>query len=106
MDQCKYANASYWDGRGRDFPFSASVLTSARFFVALRGDCVPGSVARFFVALRGALWSPALYGPWHDPYGCNQSYNVTRRISLVSIVTAAGGCGRGAAGWPAWVRRK
>ena len=43
--------ASYWVGRGGDFHFSTSVLTSARFLLP-------------FVV---SLGSPALRGPWYGP---------------------------------------
>jgi hypothetical protein len=54
--------ASYWDGPWWDCPFSASVLTSARFLLPF----VPRSCPQHCV------------GPGNNSSGCNESYNVKR----------------------------
>ena len=54
--------ASYWVGRGGDFHFSTSVLTSARFLLP-------------FVVRLGPQHC---VGPGTAPGGCNESFNVER----------------------------
>jgi hypothetical protein len=54
--------AFYWDGRGGDFRFSTSVLTSACFLLPFVVRSCPQHCV----------------GPGTAPAGCNQSYNVER----------------------------
>ena len=58
--------AFYWDGRGSDFPFSASVLTSARLLLPFMPRACPQHCV----------------GVGTTPGGCNESYNVTRPNQL------------------------